>query len=109
MTLVKLRGDQQFKDPSALRLLMRLSTNVLISYVASGKVVSAELVALRSNIAAHFSRPGDPKWRESDLMIEFARLRQDIKDGVLSHDVALSSLVDLDAKLLRLSLDVTPA
>ena len=109
LTLVKLRGDQQFKDPSALRMLMRLSTNLLISFVASGRAVSPELVALRSNIVAHFPRPGDSKWQESDLMIEFARLQQDIKDGVLSNDVALPSLVDLDAKFLRLSMDVPPA
>lgn len=109
LTLVKLRGHWQFKDPSALRMLMRLSTNLLISCVASDRPVFAELVTLRSDIAAHFPSPGDPKWRESELMIEFARLRQDIKDGVLSDDLALSSLVDLDNKFLGLSLDVTPA
>ncbi len=108
LTLVKLRGDQQFKDPSALRMLMRLSTNLLISCVASDRPVSAELVALRSSIAAHFSRPGDSKWQESDLMIEFARLRHNVKKGVLSDDVAISSLVELDAKFLRLAMEVSP-
>ena len=108
LALVKLRGDQQFKDPNALRMLMRLSTNLLISCVASDRPVSAELVTLRSSIAAHFPRPCDPKWRESDLMIEFARLRHNIKEGVSSDDVAISSLVDLDAKFLRLAIEVTP-
>ncbi|MCJ1384296.1 hypothetical protein MMC17_007412 [Xylographa soralifera] len=106
LSLVKLRGDQQFKDPNALRMLIRLSTNLLISCVTSDRIVSAELVALRSIIAAHLPQPCDPKWQESDLVIEFAKLRQDIKDGVLSNDMALSSLVDLDAKFLRLSLNV---
>ncbi|MCJ1321744.1 hypothetical protein MMC15_007089 [Xylographa vitiligo] len=109
LTLVNLRGDQQFNDPSSLRMLMRLSTNLLISCVASDRVVSAELIALRSNIAAHFPDRGDPKWRESDLVIEFASLRQDIKDGVLPDDEALSSLMDLDTKFLSLSCDVPPA
>ena len=108
LALVKLRGDQQFKDPKVLRILMRLSTNLLISCAASDRPVSAELVALRSNIAAHLSGPCDPQWRESDLVIEFARLRYNIKEGVLSDDAAMISLVELDARFLELAIEVMP-
>ena len=109
LTLVNFRGDQQFKDPSALGMLKRLSINMLISCVAGNRPVSTELIALRSKIIAHFPSSVDPKWLESDLTIELIKLQQDIKDGVLSHDLALSSLMDLDAKFLRLSLEVEPA
>ncbi|KAI4167711.1 MAG: hypothetical protein LQ343_006991 [Gyalolechia ehrenbergii] len=109
LTLVKLRDDRQFDDPSVIRMLMRLSTNLLISCVASDRPVSLELVALRGTIAAHFPTPIDPKWRESDLMVEFASLRQDIQKGVLSDDEAMLALINLDAKFVRLGLQVPPA
>ncbi|KAL8942556.1 MAG: hypothetical protein Q9216_001600 [Gyalolechia sp. 2 TL-2023] len=108
LTLVKLRGNQQFDDHRVIRMLMRLSTNLLISCVASGRPVSSELVALRNTIAAHLPKPIDPKWRESDLMIEFAGLRQDIQNGLLSDNEAILSLVNLDAKFVRLGLEAAP-
>ncbi|KAL8939315.1 MAG: hypothetical protein Q9211_002795 [Gyalolechia sp. 1 TL-2023] len=109
LTLVNLRGDQQFDDPGVIRMLMRLSTNLLISYVASDRPVSSELVALRDTIAARLPTPIDPKWRESDLMIEFASLRQDIQKRVLSDSEAIVSLINLDAKFVRLGLEVPSA
>ncbi|KAL9017683.1 MAG: hypothetical protein Q9185_005017 [Variospora sp. 1 TL-2023] len=109
LTLVKLRGDQQFQEPSIVRMLMRLSTNLLISCVASGRPVLADLVALRDTLAAQFPTPADPKWRESDLMIEFASLRQDIEKGVLSDLDAILALIELDAKFVKLGKEVPPA
>ncbi|MCJ1292160.1 hypothetical protein MMC34_003710 [Xylographa carneopallida] len=75
LTLVNLRRKQQFKDPSALNILMRLSTNLLIRSMVSDRVVSAEPVELRFNIVTHLPGHCDPKWQESDLMVEFASLR----------------------------------
>ncbi|KAI4197132.1 MAG: hypothetical protein LQ348_002199 [Seirophora lacunosa] len=109
LTLVKLRGDQQFNEPSIVRMLMRLSTNLLISCVASGRPVLADLVALRNTLAAHFPTPADPKWRESDLMIEFASLRQDLEKGVISDVDAILALTELDAKFTKLGKEVPPA
>jgi hypothetical protein len=109
LTLAKLRGNQQFTDPSVLRMLVRLSTNLLISCVASDRPIPEELVDLRSNIASHSVTPSDPKWGESDLIIELARLRQKFKEGVLSDEEAIPSLKELDAKFLALSVEVTPA
>ena len=109
LTLVKLRGNHQFNDPNILRMLVRLSTNLLISCVASNRPIPEELVALRSTIAAHFVLPPDPKWRESDLIIELVRLRQQLKEGDLSDEEVISSLLELDSKFLALSMDVTPS
>ena len=108
LTLVKLRGKQQFTDPSGLRMLVRLSMNLLISCVASDRPVPSEVVSLRAKIAAHFAKPLDPKWKESDLMVEFAKLKHDINEGTLSGEEATTSLVDLDARFLALSVEVTP-
>ena len=108
LSLVRFRGDQQFNNPKTLLLLRRLSTNLLISCVASHRPVSPELIDLRSSIAARFSKPCDPKWRESDLMIEFTRIRLNINGGVLSGEDAISSLVQLDRKFSRLAAEVPP-
>ncbi len=109
LALVKFRDDQQFEDPNVLSMLMRLSTNLLISCVASDRPVCAGSVILRSKIATRFPGPIDPKWQESELMIEFARLRQEIKEGALSDDKAISSLVNLDSKFAKLSMEVPPS
>lgn len=108
LALVKLRDDQQFTKPSVFRMLMRLSTNLLISCVASDRPVCDELVILRSKIAAYLPGPGDPKWQESDLMIEFASLRQEIMEGRLSDNEAIATLVTLDAKFITLARSVPP-
>jgi hypothetical protein len=108
LTLVKMRGEKQFDDPHALRMLVRVSMNEIISCVASHRPVSEEILALRAKIAAHTSSP-DPKARESDLMIDFAKLRHDIEDGGMPDDEALSSLQALDGRFLELSMDVQPA
>ncbi|KAL8658143.1 MAG: hypothetical protein Q9226_001226 [Calogaya cf. arnoldii] len=110
LTLVKLRGDEQFREPSILRMLMRLSTNMLISCVASGRPVLVDLINLRRTIAAHFPTPPDPKWQESDLVIEFASLRQDIANGAFFDDYeATLALIKLDSKFTQLGLQVPPA
>lgn len=108
LALVRLRDDQQFTKPSVFQMLMRLSTNLLISCVASNRPVCDELVILRSKIAEYLPGLGDPKWQESDLMIEFARLRQDIKESNMSDNEAISSLVSLDAKFMILARNIPP-
>ncbi|KAL8888190.1 MAG: hypothetical protein Q9205_000447 [Flavoplaca limonia] len=108
LTLVKLRGDEQFDDPSIVRMLMRLSTNLLISCVASNRPVSSDLVLLRQTIASRFPTPPDPKWQESDLVIEFASLRQNIMKGILADNEATVALIELDSKFVRLGIQVPP-
>ncbi|KAL8798812.1 MAG: hypothetical protein Q9182_006356 [Xanthomendoza sp. 2 TL-2023] len=108
LTLVQLRGNEQFNDPSVRRMLTRLGTNLLISCVASDTPVLPDLITLRNTIAAHFTSSLDPKWLETDLVIEFARLRQEIDKGVLAGSKATLALVELDAKFVRLGMEVPP-
>ena len=108
LTIVKLRGEQQFNDPHGLRLLVRLSMNLLISCMVSDKPIPPELLSLRANIVDHVAKPLDPKWKESDLMVDFAQLGQSIKEGALSEDEASSSLMDLDARFLAFCVEVAP-
>ena len=107
LALVKLRDNRQFEEPNVIAMLMRLSTNLLIScVVASDRPLCADAVILRSNIAAYSPGSIDPKWRESDLIIEFARLRQEIKEGTVPDDEAISCLINLDFKFVKLSMEV---
>jgi hypothetical protein len=108
LTLVKMRGDKQYDDPIALRILVRLTTNEIISCVASHRPVPEEIVTLRANIGANISSPADSKSRESDLMIKFARLRHEIEAGHLTDEEAIVALKDLDSRFIALSLDVQP-
>ncbi|CAL8574538.1 hypothetical protein XPA_000494 [Xanthoria parietina] len=109
LALVKLRGDEQFIEPSIRGMLIRLSTNVLISCVTSRRPVLDDLVSLRHTIAAHSLTPPDPKWRESDLVIEFAKLRHNIDTRVLADENEVTfALIELDSKFLELSRQVPP-
>jgi hypothetical protein len=105
LALVRLRGLEQFQDPSALRVLVRLSTNLLISCVASESPVPDELVALRAYAAKHLNAR-DPKWQLSDLMVHYANLRSDMQRGDLSIDNCISFSMGLDAKLQALALNM---
>ena len=48
LLLVQFRGDEQYRNPDGLRMLLRLSMNILISCVASDRAVPEEVVALRA-------------------------------------------------------------
>jgi len=105
LALVRLRGLEQFQDPLALRVLVRLSTNLLISCVATESPVPGELVALRAHAAKQLN-PSDSKWRLSDLMVYYANLRSDTQRGHLSVDNCISFSMGLDAKLQALALNM---
>jgi hypothetical protein len=105
LALVRLRGPEQFQDPSALRVLVRLTTNFVISCVASDTPVPNEVSALRAH-AGKYLNVGDPKWRLSDLMVHYANLRSDIRRGHLSIDNCIRISMELDAKLQALALDM---
>jgi len=83
--LVRLRGLEQFQDPSEFSVRVRLSGFSLISCVASGSPVPDELIAIRAYVGKHLNVQ-DPRWRLSDLMVEYANLRSEIRRGILSND-----------------------
>ena len=106
LSLVQLRGDEQYRDPDGLRMLVRLSTNILISCVATDRAVPEEVVALRAAVTSPFTEPSDPKWRESELMIQFARLKSQVKHNLLSDDEIVRAAMDLETQFSTFSLQV---
>jgi hypothetical protein len=108
LALVYLRGLERFQDPSEFRVLVRLSTNYLISCVVSGSPVPGELIAIRAYAGKHVNVQ-DPKWRLSDLMVVYANLRSDSQKGTLYHDECIGISMELDKKLQSLDLDMPPS
>jgi Fungal specific transcription factor domain len=106
LSLVKLRGNKQFRDPNSLRMLVRFTTNMLISCVATDREVPTDLSNLRYTVSASFLEPSDPKWRESELMISYARLKYQIKRGSMEDNEILATAMKLDAQFKALSDDI---
>lgn len=107
LALVKLRGLQTFNDSAGARLLVRLATNLLISCVASATRAPEGLYALRLR-AAEIIKETDPKWQLSYLMLDYANLRGDVKDGVLTLDERISRTISLEARMQAQSLRMPP-
>jgi hypothetical protein len=103
-TLATMRGLEGFRDSSAGSVLVRITTNLVISCMASSTKVPNELHALRRH-AARLLVPADPKYEMCDLNAEYANLRSDIRSG----SVAVQELVDRTERLHNkyLSLTVT--
>ncbi|KAE9368363.1 putative C6 transcription factor [Stipitochalara longipes BDJ] len=108
LALVELRGLDTFQDHASVRVLVRLSTNVLISCVATGSPVPKELKELRVYIAKLVDT-NDPKWRLMDLMEEYIDLQADISRALLPIATAVQRSLELDAKYTNLALNVPPA
>jgi hypothetical protein len=108
LAVVRSLGFEHFRDSSALRVLVRLSTNLLISCVASESSVPEELISLRAH-AAKYVNVGDPKWRLSGLMVHYANLQSDVRRGLLSAEKCICLFMELDAKLLALALEMPPS
>jgi len=107
LALVELRGLDTFQDHASVRVLVRLSTNVLISCVATSSSVPKDLKELRVYIAKLVDT-NNPKWRLMDLMEEYIDLQADTSRALLPSSIALQKLLELDGKYAALACDVPP-
>jgi hypothetical protein len=108
LALVRLRGLDQFKKPSALKVLVRLSTNFVITSVASCDPVPDELVTLRAYVAKKLDSV-DPKWQLTDLMIHYANLRSNMSRNIISAEDYVKASLKLEAQLQALSDGMPPS
>ncbi|PQE24924.1 C6 transcription factor protein [Rutstroemia sp. NJR-2017a WRK4] len=81
LALVKARGLQEFTDPSSLRTLVRLNTNLIISYVSTDTAVPEDFSIVRTHLSKYIDAE-HPKWKLSGLMEPYANLRSDIHRGI---------------------------
>ena len=108
LTLVRMRGLDQFQDPAIIQVLVRLSSNLLISCIATGAPAPEEISELRS-YAEKYLNVYDPKWQLSGLMIHYANLKNSMYTGNLSTAAFVRLSLDLDSKLEALALDMPAA
>lgn len=87
MTLVKMRGDAQFKDPVGLRMIIRFSTSLIISCNASYSRVPPEMVHFREQAERFFPSPPNLKWRMSGLVIEWTNLMELMEVQCIEYEV----------------------
>ena len=105
LALVKLRGLEQFQDPSEFTILVRLSTHYIVGCVASGSQVPDILNAIQAYIGKRLNAQ-DPMLRLSNLMIQYANLRSKTRRAILSYDEYIRLSLELDGKMQALDLEL---
>ncbi|KAF2494651.1 hypothetical protein BU16DRAFT_44664 [Lophium mytilinum] len=105
LSLVKLRGLEQFQNRSDIDILLRLSSNSLMSCLCSDSPVPDELMAIQAHIANHLHTL-DPKLRLSEVMVDYGRFRNDAKRGVLSNEEYVRMAMKLDERLLTIDFEL---
>lgn len=101
LALVKLRGLDQFQDESEFNILMRLYTHYIISCVASDSPVPDNLTAIQAYIGKHVSVK-DTTLRLSNLVVQYANLRGEVRKGILSNDEYIELSRELDGQIQAL-------
>jgi hypothetical protein len=108
IAVVKLRGSNQFSEPVSLKMFHLLSRNVLMRCLQRGIAVPQDFISLRTS-AAEFVDKEDPKWRFSDLMIQYALLRSVIRSSQCSETQILSTAMQMDEELFKMCSTMPPA
>ena len=105
LALVTLRGLDQFQDDSEFNMLVRLYTHYIVSCVASNSPVPHNLNAIEAYIGKRLSVK-DPMLRLSNLMVQYANLRGDVRKGILSNDECIELSMELDGQIRALDCEL---
>ena len=101
LAIVRLRGLDQFRDDSDFNILVRLYTHYIVSCVASDSPVPDNLNAIEAYIGKRLSVKG-PLLRLSNLMVQYANLRGEVRKGMLSDDECIELSMELDGQIQAL-------
>lgn len=108
LALVKLRGLGQFQDPSEFTILVRLATHYIVGCVASGSPVPDMLNAVQAYIGKGLAVQG-PMLRFSNLLVQYANLRSEVRRGILSNDECIGLSKELEGEIRALDLELPPS
>lgn len=108
LTLVKLRGFEQFQTASEFHVLIRLVNHYIASSVTSAVLVPSELLAVRDYVADNMNYE-EHTLQVSNLTVEYAKLRSEFRSSALSNDQYVKASKELDLKLEALDLNMPPA
>ena len=98
--VVKLRGRDQVSTPHGRRMLVQVTSSLLISCIARGLPLPDHIRELMEECRKLFDTP-DPAFIIQDTMMEFANFRAGIMKGTISDpDVIVARSLELDGILL---------
>jgi hypothetical protein len=103
--LVKLRGDSQFRNQLGLRLFLQLSSTILIGCVQHDVRVPVDLINLRRE-ASKYVDPIDPKWKFSDIVVQFVEFRARLLEDQVHGQEFLATAKRIDTDLRMVSENV---
>lgn len=98
LALVRLRGLDQFQDEPDFNMLVRLYTHYIVSCVASDSPVPHNLNAIEVYIGKRLGVEY-PMLRLSNLMVQYANLRCEIRKDILSNDECIELSMELDGHI----------
>ena len=108
LALVKLRGLEQFQDPSEFSIFVRLSTHYIRGCVTSGSPVPDILNTIQAFIGRRIDVQ-DPGLRLPNLMVQYANLCSCVRMNTLSSNDRIRLSAELDGKLRTLDLELPPS
>jgi hypothetical protein len=85
----------RFQNPSELHILDRLVNHYIMTAMTSGSVVSERVFPLRSYVATHMTAR-EHTLHLSDAMIDYAKLRSDIRTGILSKAEYIEACMEIN-------------
>lgn len=106
--VIKLRGPDQIKTPTGRRMLIQVTSSLLINCLQRGVALPTHIQEYMRAATNMFPVP-DPGLIISNGMIEFASLRASVLSNKLTnkHDI-LAACLEIDGKLLNILTNVPP-
>jgi hypothetical protein len=106
--LVLLRGDNQFSDRIGITMFLQLTELIFLNCLANETDIPSHLLSLRHKALKNVDVASSPKWRFSEVMLQYAQLKSSIRSGLLSHEQTISWAETLDHELDQISRHLPP-
>ena len=107
-TLIRLRGREQFKTTTGLRIFQQFYGTILLGCLQNKVPMPADLVELWA-CSTNFFDGRTPGKLFSDIMIRFIDLNVAVKNGSLFNpDAIIASAMQIDSELLNLQANMLP-
>ena len=101
LTLVRMRGEDQFRNAVLLKILTNYTTKLLISCVVMRISIPQEVVSLRAHIA-QVKKYTTPKWQQTDVIVRYANLRADKSQGLVDSVQVVTKATEIEFLLAHL-------
>ncbi|KAL2060909.1 hypothetical protein VTL71DRAFT_8961 [Oculimacula yallundae] len=98
--LVKIRGQEQFKNLTGQRMFLQVTSNLILSCIQRTLPMPQHIIQLREE-AEHSIDTDSPAWRVSGIIIDFTIFRSKVKDFELvgTRDV-IEQALEIDQRFV---------